>query len=171
MPGAAEVGIPAEAVGFGMVGEADTLPAAAGVGIPVAVEEVAAIRRAAGVGFPAEAVGSGMVAEIDNLPEAAGVGIPAEGATPARVGKAVQSCKAVEVGRAGEVASLAAVGAVAQGYRHAKADTLPAAAAVGIPAAVAEAVWNCWVAGTGFPVGAAVIAEVYLEESSLILAF
>ncbi len=66
---------------------------------------------------------------------------------------------------AGAVASLAeAVGSGMVG----EADTLPAVAAVGIPVGAGVVVQNCWVAGAGIPVAA---AEVYLEESSLILAF
>lgn len=162
------------------VAETDTLPAAAATGIPAEVGAVAPIRRAAVVGIPAEVeevapirrvAGSGMVAGIDTLPEAGEVDRVAAVATPARGGEAVRSGKAVEVGRAGAVASLAMVGTAAPSYSHAKADTLPAVAEADNPAEAARVVQNCRVAGVGFPVGAAVIAEVYLEESSVILAF
>ncbi len=63
-----------------MVGEVDTLPAAAGVGIPAEVEEVAANRR---------------VAEADTLPAVAEAGRVAVVASLATVGKAVQGCKAL----------------------------------------------------------------------------
>ena len=144
------------------VAETDTLPAAAATGIPAEVEEVASIRRVAG---------SGMVAETDTLPAVAEVDRVAAVATPARAGEAVQSCKAVEVGRAGAVASLAVVGMAAPSYSHAKADTLPAVAEADNPAEAARVVQNCRVAGVGIPAEVAGASEVYLEESSLILAF
>lgn len=138
------------------VAETDTLPAAAATGIPAEAVEVAPIRRVAG---------SGMVAEADTLPEAGEVDRDTAVATPARGGEAVRSCKAVEVGRAGAVASLAVLGTAAPSYSHAKADTLPAVAEADNPAEAARIVRNCRVAGVGIPAEAARASEVYLEES------